>query len=59
MKYNSCCFSSIISPAYLFAQDTVRYTGKTLVQCRLSSWSIIPAIGVHNIQTMRANRGRY
>ncbi|MEO5561862.1 MAG: exo-alpha-sialidase [Chitinophagaceae bacterium] len=38
------------------AQDTVRYTGKTLVNVDYHHGQLSPALGVHNIQTMRANR---
>lgn len=40
----------------LFAQDTVRYTGSTLSNVDYHHGQLSPAIGVHNIQTMRANR---
>lgn len=39
-----------------FAQDTVRYIGKTLSNVDYHHGQLSPAIGVHNIQTMRANR---
>jgi hypothetical protein len=38
------------------AQDTVHYTGKTLSNVDYHHGQLSPAIGVHNIQTMRANR---
>src|SRR6201991_3077574 len=41
----------------LHAQDTVRYTGSTLVNIDYHHGQLRPAIGVHNIQTMRAVRG--
>jgi hypothetical protein len=41
----------------LQAQDTVRYTGKTLSNVDYHHGQLSPAVGVHNIQTMRANRG--
>ena len=45
-------------PCYvLHAQDTVRYTGKTLVNVDYHHGQLSPAVGVHNIQTFRANRG--
>lgn len=37
-------------------QDTVRYTGKTLVNVDYHSGQLAPAIGVHNVQVFRANR---
>src|ERR1700754_2811828 len=40
-----------------FTQDTVRYIGKTLVNIDYHHGQLSPAVGVHNIQTMRANRG--
>jgi hypothetical protein len=46
-----------IVPVALTAQDTVRYTGNTLVNVDYHHGQLSPAIGVHNIQTMRANRG--
>lgn len=41
---------------HLPAQDTIRYTGKTLANVDYHHGQLSPAIGVHNIQTMRANR---
>ena len=38
------------------AQDTVRYVGTTLSNIDYHHGQLSPAIGVHNIQTMRANR---
>jgi len=38
------------------AQDTVRYTGKTLVNADYNHGQLTPVVGVHNIQTFRANR---
>jgi hypothetical protein len=38
------------------AQDTVRYTGKTLVNADYHHGQLAPVMGVHNIQTFRANR---
>jgi hypothetical protein len=38
------------------AQDTVRYIGSTLSNVDYHHGQLSPAIGVHNIQTMRANR---
>lgn len=38
------------------AQDTVRYTGKTLVNVDYHHGQLSPAIGVHSYQTLRANR---
>lgn len=38
------------------AQDTVKYTGSTLSNVDYHHGQLSPAIGVHNIQTMRADR---
>lgn len=38
------------------AQDTVRYTGSTLVNVDYHHGQLSPAIGVHTMQTFRANR---
>ena len=40
----------------LMAQDTVRYIGTTLVNVDYHHGQLAPAIGVHNIQTLRVNR---
>ena len=46
----------VLSNTHLFSQDTVRYTGTTLVNVDYHHGQLAPAIGVHNIQVMRANR---
>jgi hypothetical protein len=52
----------LFSIAFLFsvlsvsAQDTVRYTGNTLVNVDYHHGQLSPAVGVHNIQVFRANR---
>lgn len=38
------------------AQDTLRYTGTTLVNADYHHGQLVPAVGVHNVQTFRANR---
>ncbi|MDB5247252.1 MAG: six-hairpin glycosidase, partial [Segetibacter sp.] len=38
------------------AQDTVRYTGNTLVNVDYHHGQLTPVVGVHNIQIFRANR---
>jgi hypothetical protein len=38
------------------AQDGVRYTGKTLSNVDYHHGQLSPAVGTHNIQTLRANR---
>ncbi|MBW4889025.1 exo-alpha-sialidase [Mucilaginibacter sp. HMF5004] len=45
-----CCFAGVQ------AQDTVHYTGNTLVNVDYSHGQLAPAVGVHNIQIFRANR---
>jgi len=42
--------------ACLLAQDTVRYTGATLSNVDYHNGQLTPAVGVHNIQVMRADR---
>src|SRR5678810_178094 len=46
----------IINCSLLIGQDTVRYIGNTLSNVDYHHGQLSPAIGVHNIQTMRANR---
>jgi hypothetical protein len=46
----------LLATAAVNAQDTIRYTGKTLVNVDYHHGQLIPAIGVHSYQTMRANR---
>lgn len=45
-----------LASSTLQAQDTVRYTGKTLVNADYHHGQLSPVMGVHNIQTFRANR---
>jgi len=47
----------IINYSLLIGQDTVRYSGSTLSNVDYHHGQLSPAIGVHNIQTMRAKRG--
>lgn len=47
------CTTSIFNAG---AQDTIRYTGKTLVNVDYHHGQLTPAVGVHNIQVMRASR---
>ncbi len=51
-------FSCLLGMNHLhsFSQDTVKYTGKVLVNVDYHHGQLVPAIGVHNIQVMRANR---
>jgi hypothetical protein len=46
----------IIHYSLLIGQDTVRYTGAVLSNVDYHHGQLSPAMGVHNIQTMRANR---
>src|SRR3982751_2773173 len=39
-----------------FAQDTVHYSGTTLVNVDYHHGQLPPAMGVHNMQVLRANR---
>jgi hypothetical protein len=48
-----CCFVFVLKAN---AQDTVRYTGKTLVNADYHHGQLSPVMGVHSIQTFRANR---
>lgn len=52
------CLTLICAFAILSAdaQDTVRYTGTTLVNADYHHGQLTPVVGVHNIQTFRANR---
>ena len=50
-------FFLIVYGAGLYAQqDTVRYTGSALVNVDYHHGQLSPAVGVHNIQVLRANR---
>lgn len=55
MKKRFTIFSLIISLS-LHAQDTVQYVGKEIVKIDYHHGQLRPVIGVHNIQTFRANR---
>jgi hypothetical protein len=46
----------LLATAAVNAQDTIRYTGKTLVNVDYHHGQLSPAIGVHSYQTMRARR---
>ena len=56
-KYIQALFLTILAGTGICAQDTIHYTGKTLASVDYHHGQLQPAIGVHNIQTMRANRG--
>jgi len=49
-------FLSVLAISSVKAQDTVRYTGKTLVNADYHHGQLSPVMGVHSIQTFRANR---
>ena len=46
----------ILASQTLHAQDSVRYTGKILVNADYHHGQLTPVVGVHSIQTFRANR---
>jgi len=50
LLFTAIAFSSVK------AQDTVRYTGKTLVNADYHHGQLKPVMGVHSVQTFRANR---
>jgi hypothetical protein len=56
MKIRSIFITLVLFANVLQAQDTVRYTGNTLVNVDYHHGQLSPAVGVHNIQTFRANR---
>ena len=58
LKHTLTLLTAYICVAQLHAQDTIRYTGKTLSNVDYHHGQLAPAIGVHNVQTMRANRSQ-
>ncbi|MRX46195.1 exo-alpha-sialidase [Pedobacter puniceum] len=57
MKIIQTCIAIALSTSSLLAQqDTVRYIGKTLSNVDYHHGQLSLAVGVHNIQVMRANR---
>ncbi|WP_257668597.1 exo-alpha-sialidase [Parapedobacter tibetensis] len=46
----------VINCGIVHAQDTVHYTGETLSNVDYHHGQLAPAVGVHNIQVLRANR---
>ena len=54
-KHKILC-ALLLLPFWIQAQDYMRYTGKTLVNVDYHHGLLTPAVGVHNIQTLRANR---
>lgn len=55
-RYQQILIACLFSCSQLQAQDTVRYTGSTLVNVDYHHGQLRPALGVHSIQTMRALR---
>jgi hypothetical protein len=56
-KYRFWLLSAFnIAAFHALAQDTVRYTGNTVVNVDYHNGELSPAIGVHNQQIFRANR---
>jgi len=57
-KYNKIWLASalFLTVQAAQAQDTLRYTGTTIVNADYHNGQLVPAVGVHNIQTLRANR---
>lgn len=49
-------FSLVTVNSGLKAQDTVHYSGQTLVNVDYPDGRLAPVVGVHNIQVLRANR---
>jgi hypothetical protein len=56
MKSLITILASILIITNFFAQQTVHYTGSSLSNVDYHHGQLTPAIGVHNIQVMRANR---
>ncbi len=58
MKLNNCIYTAllIIFGSALASAQEVRYTGETLSNVDYHHGQLQPAVGVHNIQVMRANR---
>ncbi|MDE6692654.1 MAG: six-hairpin glycosidase [Muribaculaceae bacterium] len=58
MKYSGLLLISaaLISSAGLNAEDLIHYSGSRLSNPNRHDGGLSPAVGVHNIQTMRANR---
>lgn len=56
INYLIIAIAALLVSQHCEAQDTVRYVGSTLSNIDYHHGQLSPAIGVHNIQTMRANR---
>ncbi|MCW3093757.1 MAG: hypothetical protein JWP81_4826 [Ferruginibacter sp.] len=54
--YQLVILQSILCNAVLHAQDTIRYTGSTLSNVDYHHGQLPLAMGVHNVQVLRANR---
>jgi hypothetical protein len=50
------CLGLVLLLPPLHAQQTIRYTGNTLVNADYHHGQLSPVVGVHNIQVFRANR---
>jgi len=50
------CILNLLSGTAVKAQESIHYTGKTLVNVDYHHGQLRPAMGVHSIQIMRANR---
>jgi hypothetical protein len=56
INYLIIAIAALLVSQHCDAQGTVRYVGSTLSNIDYHHGQLSPAIGVHNIQTMRANR---
>jgi hypothetical protein len=56
LKKTGTLFSLLLLFTFVYAQDYVHYTGKILSNPDYHHGQLRPAVGVHNIQTFRANR---
>lgn len=54
--YKGMTFAFVLLFTVANAQDTVHYTGNTIVNVDYHNGRLKPAVGVHNIQVVRANR---
>ncbi|MDR0543621.1 MAG: six-hairpin glycosidase [Dysgonamonadaceae bacterium] len=55
-KFSLCLYTLVFNCLFIFSQNGISYTGKTLVNADYHHGQLRPAVGVHNIQTLRANR---
>jgi hypothetical protein len=56
MKAITNCIAGLLLSIPVFAQESIRYTGNTLVNVDYHHGQLRPVMGVHNIQVMRADR---